>query len=268
MTQLLVSVKNVEEALIALNAGVDIIDLKDPENGALGALDLVVSAQIVAKTQQYNQSIIKNSVNSPLILTSATVGEHHPNLNTLMKSVMQRVEINIDIIKVAISTLEALPNWQQKFNTQEITAVNANARLVAVFFADQEVNLKLLETLSMLGFYGAMLDTSAKQQDLLSVCSKQALQIFTQTCKKNALKSGLAGSLKPQHIECLSKVSPFYIGFRGGVCESDARNKSLLGDKVVKVKKLLQEHNKLNDLARQSSSLALPSQNSLSIVRS
>ena len=37
MTQLLVSVKNVEETFIALDAGVDIIDLKDPANGALGA---------------------------------------------------------------------------------------------------------------------------------------------------------------------------------------------------------------------------------------
>jgi (5-formylfuran-3-yl)methyl phosphate synthase len=256
MTQLLVSVKSVEEALIALNAGVDIVDLKDPSVGALGALDLAVSAQIVAKTQQHNRLNMSASQYSP-ILTSATVGEQHISLDALVCSILKRVAINIDIIKVAVSTLEAIPNWQEKFNTREITALNANAKLVAVFFADQEVNLKLLETLRTLGFYGAMLDTSAKQQDLLTVCTKQALQIFTQTCKKNALKSGIAGSLKPQHIECLSKLSPFYIGFRGGVCESDARNKTLVVDKVVKVKKLLQEHNKLNDLARQSSSLAL-----------
>jgi len=257
MTQLLISVKNIEETLIALNAGVDIIDLKDPENGALGALDLALSAQIVAKILYYNQFNMMRSLNFSPILTSATVGEQHVDLNALMKSILQRVAMNVDIIKVAVSNLEALPNWQVKFNTQEIAKVKANAKLVAVFFADQEVNLTLLETLSKMGFYGAMLDTSIKQQDLLTVYTKQALQIFTQTCKKNALKSGLAGSLKLQHIECLSEINPFYIGFRGGVCESDARNKVLIMDKVVKVKKMLQERNKLNDLARQSSSLAL-----------
>ncbi|CAN4272858.1 (5-formylfuran-3-yl)methyl phosphate synthase [Methylophilaceae bacterium] len=257
MTQLLISVKNIEETLIALNAGVDIIDLKDPENGALGALDLALSAQIVAKILHYNQFNMMRSLNFSPILTSATVGEQHVDLNALMKSILQRVAMNVDIIKVAVSNLEALPNWQVKFNTQEIAKVKANAKLVAVFFADQEVNLTLLETLSKMGFYGAMLDTSNKQQDLLTVYTKQALQIFTQTCKKNALKSGLAGSLKLQHIECLSEINPFYIGFRGGVCESDARNKVLIMDKVVKVKKMLQERNKLNDLARQSSSLAL-----------
>ena len=257
MTQLLVSVKNVEETLIALNAGVDIIDLKDPANGALGALHLVISAQIVAKTQQYNQLKRMNDPDFLPILTSATVGEQHDDLNDLIKSVMQRLAINVDIIKIAVNSLEAIPNWEISFDMQAITAAKAGTKLVAVFFADQEVNLSLLETLNNMGFYGAMLDTSSKQQDLLTICTMQALQTFTQSCKKNALKSGLAGSLKPQHIECLSEISPFYIGFRGGVCESDARNNALIMHKVVKVKNLLQKHNKLNDLARQSSRLAL-----------
>ncbi len=257
MTQLLVSVKNVEETLIALNAGVDIIDLKDPANGALGALDLAISTQIVAKTQQYNQLSTINNPNFSPILTSATVGEQHNDLSHLMKSVMQRLAINVDIIKIAANSLEAIPNWQTKFDMQAITAAKASTKLVAVFFADQEINLTLLETFNKMGFYGAMLDTSVKHKDLLTICTMQALQTFTQSCKKNALKSGLAGSLKPQHIECLSEISPFYIGFRGGVCESDVRNNDLTMHKVVKVKKLLQKHNKLNDLARQSSRLAL-----------
>ena len=257
MTQLLISVKSLEETLIALNAGVDIIDLKDPVNGALGALDLAISAQIVAKTQQYNQLNKTNNPHYSAILTSATVGEQHLDLNDLMQRVMQRLAIDIDIIKIAVSSLQALPNWQINFDVQAIKAVKANIKLVAVFFADQEVNLSLLETLNKMGFYGAMLDTSCKQQDLLTICNVQALQIFTQSCKKNALKSGLAGSLKPQHIECLSEVNPFYIGFRGGVCESGIRNNALIMDKIIKTKELLQEHNKLNDLARQSSSLAL-----------
>ena len=257
MTQLLISVKNVEETLVALNASVDIIDLKDPANGALGALDLAISAQIVAKTQQYNQLNKINNPNFLPILISATVGEQHTDLNDLMKSVMQRLAINVDIIKIAVSSLETIPNWQTNFDMQAITAAKANTKLVAVFFADQEINLTLLETLKKLGFYGAMLDTSSKQHDLLTICSTQTLQTFTQRCKKNALKSGLAGSLKPQHIESLSEINPFYIGFRGGVCESDARSNALKMHKVVKVKNLLQKHNKLNSLARQSSRLAL-----------
>lgn len=252
MTQLLVSVKNVEETLIALDAGVDIIDLKDPENGALGALDLAMSAQIVTKTQHFNDLNANKNRHFSSVLTSATVGEHHLNLDGLMDSIVQRVKLNIDIVKVAVSTLETMQNWQNQFNLQHITAVNTDVKLVAVFFADQKIDLMLLEKLTSLGFCGAMLDTSAKHKNLLEICNIQTLQAFTQLCQKNALKSGLAGSLKPQHIEFLCAINPFYIGFRGGVCEADARNKSLNMDKLVKVKKLLQEHNKFNDLARQA----------------
>ena len=41
MTRLLVSVRNVEEAQIAIAEGVDLIDVKEPSRGALGAADPV-----------------------------------------------------------------------------------------------------------------------------------------------------------------------------------------------------------------------------------
>lgn len=259
MTQLLISVKSIEEALTALNAGVDIIDLKDPDNGALGALDLALSVQIVSVAQQYNRLNINNDRNFSPILTSATVGEHHLSMDNLMNSVLERALINIDIIKVAVSTLEAISNWQDQFDMQKITDIKPDIKLIAVFFADQKVDFMQLNALKNMGFYGAMLDTSAKHQDLLEVYTMQTLQMFTQLCQKNALKSGLAGSLKSQHIAQLSTIYPCYIGFRGGVCEAGMRHKNLLLNKIIEVKKLLQEHNKFNDLARQSSSLALHS---------
>lgn len=256
MTQLLVSVRSVEEAIIALEAGVDIIDLKDPENGALGALDLVLSTQIMHQIQQHN---INNSDDFLPVNVSATVGEHHFDMESLINSILERALINIDIIKVAISTFERISNWQNHFDMQKISDVKPDIKLVAVFFADQKIDLIQLEILKKLGFYGAMLDTSAKHQNLFEICTIPHLQMFTQYCQKNALKSGLAGSLKPQHIERLTAIGPSYIGFRGGVCEADARNKSLVMNKVVKVKKLLHEHNKFNHLARQCPNLALHS---------
>lgn len=248
MTQLLVSVKSVEEALIALEAGVDIIDLKDPENGALGALDLALSTQIVRQIQQHNINMMNDSLP---VNVSATVGEHHIDMESLINSILERALIKVDIIKVAISTFEIISNWQNYLDIQKIIDVNPDIKLVAVFFADQKIDLIQLELLKKLGFYGAMLDTSAKHQNLFEICTIPRLQMFTQYCQKNALKSGLAGSLKPQHIECLTTIDPSYIGFRGGVCEADARSNSLVMNKVVKVKKLLYEHNKFNHLARQ-----------------
>ncbi|RVA63931.1 (5-formylfuran-3-yl)methyl phosphate synthase, partial [Mesorhizobium sp. M7A.F.Ca.CA.001.11.2.1] len=40
MTRMLASVTGIEEAEIALSGGVDIVDLKDPKAGALGAVSM------------------------------------------------------------------------------------------------------------------------------------------------------------------------------------------------------------------------------------
>ena len=48
MTLMLASVANLAEAELALSGGVDIIDLKDPAKGALGALSAGTVAEIVA----------------------------------------------------------------------------------------------------------------------------------------------------------------------------------------------------------------------------
>ena len=267
MTQLLISVKNVEEALIALTQGVDIIDLKDPEVGALGALDIDTTAQILQLIQQHRH-ISSNQTN---VLTSATVGENHANLNTLFSAISARAKMGIDLIKIAVSGKifdeNLADNWISQpifnrvgVNPQVMTNFELfNVKLVAVFFADQLIDFSLLEKLKGAGFYGAMLDTSMKHQNLLDICTKQTLQNFTQTCHKNDLESGLAGSLKPQHIEYLMDIKPRYVGFRGGVCEGEVRKNALAPHKIIHVKKLLHEHNKFNGIAHKSSNLALHS---------
>jgi (5-formylfuran-3-yl)methyl phosphate synthase len=227
MIQLLISVKNAEEAQLALDAGVDIIDLKDPNVGALGALDAEETLQILQRVDG-------------LTVVSATVGEHHPNLNDLVVAIEARAEMGVDIIKIAVSPLF----YDENFIVEMAKLTIVGIKIVAVFFADATLDFDLLDMLKKAGFYGAMLDTQVKQNDLLQVQSKTALQIFVMRCEENSLKSGLAGSLKSQYIELLCEINPTYIGFRGGVCENSLRNATLSASKVIEVKSVLREHNK------------------------
>jgi len=242
MTRLLISVKNVEEALIALACGVDIIDLKDPNVGALGALNIETSREILQKVHQFKAL----SHQQTLALTSATVGEGHATLNDLLNHIEARIKIGVDIIKISASSL--LSDTGSFVDTQLMTYISSSkqVKLIAVFFAEQSIDLTQLEKLKHYGFYGAMIDTQNKQQNLLEICTLSTLQMFTQACQKNDLKSGLAGSLKPQYIENLATINPSYIGFRGGVCAEGVRKNGLMQDKVVNVQILLQEHNKIN----------------------
>ena len=242
MIQLLISVKNTDEALIALEAGADIVDFKGPNLGALGALDLAISTEIIAALN--GQTII-----------SATVGEDHANLNALVLAMQMRAKIGVDIIKIGVSALFDEANFFAEMRCLS----NAGTKIVAVFFADERVDLTLLPMLNQAGFYGAMLDTKNKHNNLTQVLTKNDLQNFTQSCHQLRLQSGLAGSLQPQHIDILVEYNSTYIGFRGGVCNNYVRESDLSRDKVVEVKKLLHTHNKLNAKPQKTLRMALHS---------
>ena len=242
MTQLLISVKNTDEALIALEAGADIIDFKDPNLGALGALDLAISTKIIA------------ALNGHTII-SATVGEDHANLNALVLAMQLRAKMGADIIKIGVSALFDEANFFAEMRCLS----NTGTKIVAVFFADERVDLTLLPMLNQAGFYGAMLDTKNKHKNLTQVQAKNDLQNFTQSCHQHRLQSGLAGSLQTQHIDLLVECNSTYIGFRGGVCDNFVRENDLSRDKVVEVKKLLHTHNKLKAKPQKTLRLALHS---------
>ncbi len=248
MTQLLISVKNVAEAKLALACGADIIDLKDPNVGALGALDMVLSAEIVRAIQL--EGAVGNAAQ-----VSATVGEQHVDLNSLISDVQARDNIEIDMIKIEVSS----QFYAENFVSSMLALSEKGIKLVAVFFADEAVDLNLLPILQRAGFFGAMLDTRAKQKNLLDAQTESALQLFTQQCNKCQLQSGLAGSLKPQHIDRLINFNPTYIGFRGGVCDNSNRNADLNRAKILEVTSMLQKDNRINKKAQRILALALHS---------
>ena len=242
MTALLISVKNTAEALLALEAGADIIDLKDPNVGALGALDLCATQQIV-------QAIAGRTH------LSATIGENHASTNALISEIEARAQLGVTFIKVAVSQLF----YEANFLREMAKLSEVGVKIVAVFFADEKPDLSLLEALQTAGFYGAMLDTKNKANNLFNLQTKLALHRFVELCEIRQLKSGLAGSLKPQHVDDLLKINSTYIGFRGGVCDNWERKSTLSGHKVEEIKNMLRQHNKNSTKTQQILSLALHS---------
>ena len=231
MTQLLISVKNVQEAALVLANDIDLIDLKDPSNGALGALDLTLSAQIVKWVKAQNK---------PSVTISATVGEQSESLAALLIAIKQRAEIGVDVVKIAVCDFF----YQADFINEIQKLTKNNIKIVAVFFADNALDLDLLPKLSQAGFYGAMCDTQQKAQHLLHYQSKKALHLFTHFCHQNQLMCGLAGSLQPQHIVELLETKPKYIGFRSGVCENNRRDANLSQVKLIDAQNMLRNGNK------------------------
>jgi (5-formylfuran-3-yl)methyl phosphate synthase len=250
MTHLLISVKNEAEALIALTEGVDLIDLKDPNIGALGALDMTTSSLIVQAVKR-----AKSLDASRCAKLTTTIGENHETLTKLLACMQMRANLGVDYIKIAISEFI----YTIDFNTKVNEFLKKNIKVIVVFYADESPNLSVLPLLKKIGIHGVMLDTQSKQTDLLALKNQAYLQEFIAICTKNDLICGFAGSLKPQHIDLLCKINATYIGFRGGVCDNNVRNADLNREKLRVLVKMLRENHKNTINVNKNVSLALHS---------
>jgi len=227
VTGLLISVTNLQEAELALNAGVDILDMKNPAEGALGRLPLTEIAAIVAATG--NRCV-----------TSATVGDLPMQPDLLVAAVREVMATGVDIVKVGFfggAQLEACAREIGRLATTE-------GKLVAVLMADQQPAFSLVQVLKAAGFHGVMLDTANKQNgSLLDCLTVRDLQNFCNAAQGQSLLTGLAGSLREAHIAALLDLRPDYLGFRGAACLDLNRKANLDADRLKSIRNLLHKYN-------------------------
>ena len=224
--QLLISVTSVDEAKIALDSGADIIDLKNPHAGALGALPPNVVLEIAQFVKYY----------SPQTLTSATIGDVPMHAHLLETEILAMAKTAVDFIKIGFFEMD---DYQPCINSLQHLTQNG-LKLIAVLFAEYTYPEDIVLELKRAGFVGVMLDTAYKNgRTLLDYHPIDALQFFTQKVRDMGLLLGYAGSLKLQHIVDLKPLNPTYLGFRGGACESDLRTQQLNAEKIYMLKSTL-----------------------------
>jgi (5-formylfuran-3-yl)methyl phosphate synthase len=210
MTQMLASVMSTAEALLALELGADIIDLKNPDDGALGALPLEKIRDIV-------------KVIDGRRVISATIGDPSESTSLVVQKIIATAATGVDIVKIGIATSRSqLASWQG------MAWEPSSASLVAVLFADQSPDFDFLETLAEIKFYGVMLDTADKSRGgLRNHLDANELQAFVDQAHRLKLVCGLAGSLGIEDIAPLLRSNPDYLGFRGALCYRGSRTASL-----------------------------------------
>ncbi len=207
MTGMLASVSNMDEAIHVAGIGVDIIDLKAPAAGALGALKLA------------DISRIKKTLGSHHVV-SATIGDLPVKPAVVSAAVRDMQTTGVDYVKIGF-----FPGGDWLASIHELTALAANGtQLIAVFFGDQELDLCWIKKMADAGFTGVMLDTMDKTNGALpQICSREKLAQFVTCAKQFNLLVGLAGSLRQHDIPTLLELSPDYLGFRGALCKHQQR---------------------------------------------
>jgi len=227
-TQLLISVTSIEEANFALENGADIIDLKDPSAGALGALPIDQIKLIV--------SFVHNKKGVSEKITSATIGDLPMQPQLLLEHVLNLTATGVDIIKIGFFETD---HYQLCLDALA-TLTQGGTKLMAVLFAENSYPEHLIESIKAAGFMGVMLDTAKKNGlTLLDYYSLQQRMAFAQKVLSCHLQFGLAGSLKLEHVAMIKALNPTYIGFRGGVCNNHQRESSLDVSKIQAIRKII-----------------------------
>jgi dihydroneopterin aldolase len=206
MTRLLASVTDCPEAETAIAAGADIIDLKDPSRGALGALPLDAIRSIVQQVAGRRP-------------VSATIGDLPSDPGLMTDAIRATAATRVDYVKVGFFTTENLGDCQRA-----IAPLSRGRSVVAVLFADLSPPLEDLAGFAGAGFAGVMLDTADKSRGGLTAhASLGDLRAFVDQARALGLLCGLAGALRIDDIPALLGLAPDYLGFRGALCRSDQR---------------------------------------------
>ena len=210
MTAILGSVRNIQEARLLLGAPIDILDLKNPERGALGAVNADIVRDIVTLTAGAR----------PISAAAGAASD-----SGILERVADLSRCGVTFVKVGFgcdSEQMQLPSLR--------AAAESTVRLVAVLFADSPHldPATWVEPTQQAGFTGLMLDTEDKQSGpLLQHMSPAAAQVFVRNCHQADLLCGLAGQLNAESAGAYLAARPDYLGFRGALCQQNVRTAPL-----------------------------------------
>lgn len=210
--QLLVSPSSIEEARSSLSA--DIIDVKKPSEGSLGA-----------NFPWIIQEIKKIAGRKPV---SAAIGDNEYKPGTAALSAYGAAHAGADYIKVGLmfdgedrarEVIEAVTTAVKRDFPERYVVIAAyadSARMGTISpFA-------ISSLVADAGADIAMIDTGIKDgKSLFEFIDEEALTRFTAQNREFGLQTALAGSLKFEDLDALKRIDPEIIGVRGMVCGGD-----------------------------------------------
>lgn len=219
MTGLLVSVRSLEEAKTAYDAGADIIDVKEPLRGSLGAASLETIQAIV------NELASK----VPISVACGELGDLEPSL-------LQGLPAEVSFAKIGLAGCAAISDWRDDYR-RALARLPNNVRRVAVAYADWQTSNTpdpesiLAEATSNRCDY-FLLDTKCKTTCLMELLPKNRVTQWTRRATALGLRTVIAGSLSADQFEDATQFwLPNFLAVRGAVCEH-GRESQVCGSRV------------------------------------
>jgi uncharacterized protein (UPF0264 family) len=225
VTGLLASVATLDEMEVARACGADVVDLKDPARGALGAWDVATLQKAVPAWWSWPE---------PKPWLSATIGDQPMEPESLVAAVGRVASKGVPMVKLGV-----FPGGDPVACFAALRRLAEQTGLIAVFFGDRNPDFDLIPEIAAAGFAGVMVDTADKSGGgLRRHMDDTALGAFVSRARALGLTTGLAGSLRLEDVGPLSALGPDYLGFRGALC-AGARTGRVTEPAVARIRSAL-----------------------------
>ncbi|HQI54829.1 MAG TPA: (5-formylfuran-3-yl)methyl phosphate synthase [Methanothrix soehngenii] len=232
--RLLVSPMNMEEAHAALAGGADILDVKNPKEGSLGANFpwVIRSVADLARGR---------------VPVSATIGDMEFKPGTASLAALGAASSGADYVKAGLLGVKTCDQAEEmlKAIVRAVKDLDPKKKVVASGYSDYlrvgSISPMLLPAAaSEAGADVVMVDTAIKDgKPTFDFMGEKDLADFIELGHSNDLEVALAGSIGFPHLETLLRLQPDIIGVRGIVCGGDRRS-AVKEELVVKVKSALE----------------------------
>jgi uncharacterized protein (UPF0264 family) len=214
VVRLLVSVVTPDEVEAAIAGGADIVDVKNPAEGSLGA-----PAPALLRA-------VRSRVTPPVQL-SAALGDAPHLPGTMALAAARAAASGVDYLKIGLLG-SARPEQALELlaAVRRATAdVDPRTRLVAVAYADASRVSALppcvLPSIAhQAGFHGVMLDTAVKDGvSTLTALGEVEVAAFFAEARVLGLMTGVAGALGPADLGRAYSLGADIVGVRGSACD-------------------------------------------------
>jgi uncharacterized protein (UPF0264 family) len=239
--KLLISPKNETEAMEAVAGGADIIDVKNPKEGPLGAN----FPWIIRRIRQVTPANIE---------VSCTVGEAPDLPGSMALASLGAAATGVNYIKAGLYGLKTLEEavYLMRNVTKAAKEYNPAVKVVASGYADAS-RVSTIDPLLVpkIAYEAkadiAMLDTAIKDgKSLFTFLTKPQLRRFVDSAHSYGLKAALAGSLQKEDLPEIYALGADIAGVRAAACTlSDRVNGQITKEKVQELVEMVKRAEKL-----------------------
>ena len=233
---LLVSVRSASEAMEALAGGADVIDVKEPTRGSLGAADPSTMAEVTRAI-------------SGRAIVSAALGE----LTELARQSgldLTSVPRGIELFKIGLADSRKNANWTSTWRDAIGRVLGKKqgsvSRPVAVVYADWPTAnapepSEILNAAIQFGCPALLVDTWDKSDgSLFDHWTRAELISFAEEVRSHGIRLVLAGSLMGAAIDEAARLGPDLIAVRTAACEG-GRNGTVSRERVQALKQSISQ---------------------------